>query len=224
MYGGFHSLAALSRSGTLRPFDARHDGILIGEAAAVIAVEPLDDARSRGADPLGAVASQRLVSDGIHMTSPDIEGKAMARAIRRALDDAGLSASDIGCITVTAAGSAVYDRMQSAAVELALGREAASNIPVTTWENATGHALAATGVLGIIHALLVLRSGRVTALSAIEDPDPGCAALRPATGEPRPLRSPCVLALTVGFGGQNGASVITSADLAADLAGDGGRA
>ena len=218
MYGGFHSLAALSRSGRLRPFDARHDGILIGEAAAFIAVEPLDAARSRGAAPCGVIAGQRLVSDGIHMTSPDVEGKAMARAIREALEDAGLDAGDIGCITVTAAGSAPYDRMQGAAVEKALGSGAAASIPVTTWESATGHALAATGVLGIVHALLVLRSGRMTPMPEPEEPDPACR-LRPVTGGPRALGSPCVLALTVGFGGQNAASVITSPELAADIAG-----
>jgi len=223
MYGGFHALSALSRSGRLRPFDTKHDGILIGEAGAFIAVEPLDRARARGALPAGVIAGQRLVSDAIHMTSPDIEGKAMARAIRGALDDAGLGANDIGCITVTAAGSAVYDRMQSAAVERALGPEAAASIPVTTWESATGHALAATGILGIVHALLVLRSGRMTPLPAPEEPDPACR-IRPVTGAPRALGSPCVLALTVGFGGQNGASVVTSPDLAADIAGGRGGA
>jgi len=218
MYGGFRSLSALSKSGRLRPFDASHDGILIGEAAAFIAVEPLRDARSRGAPFAGVIAGQRLVSDGIHMTSPDVEGKAMARAIRGALEDAGLAAGDIGCITVTAAGSAVYDRMQSAAVERALGPEAAAAIPVTTWESATGHALAATGILGIVHAVMVLRSGRMTALPEPDEPDPACV-LRPVTGAPRELRSPCVLALTVGFGGQNGASIVTSPELAADIAG-----
>jgi 3-oxoacyl-(acyl-carrier-protein) synthase len=129
MHAGFRSLGALSPSARLRAFEAGHDGILIGEACAALVLEPLRAARARGARAIAVVASQRLVSDALHMTTPDATGAGMARAIEGALADAGISPEDIGCVTVTAAGSAVYDRMQAFAVEKALGKKAAGGCP-----------------------------------------------------------------------------------------------
>jgi 3-oxoacyl-(acyl-carrier-protein) synthase len=218
MHGGFSALKALSPSGRLRPFDMEHDGIVIGEAAAFIVLESLAAARERGAKPLAAVVSQRIVSDALHPTSPDVSGRGMALAIRGALEDAGIPPGAVGCITVTAAGSAACDRMQSLAVETALGEPAARRVPVTTWEASTGHVLAATGVLGIIHAAMVLEDGRVLPGPRAARIDPSCR-LAYVLGEPVPLESPWVLALTVGFGGQNGATLVASVEAAADLPG-----
>jgi 3-oxoacyl-[acyl-carrier-protein] synthase II len=230
MHAGFRALQALSPSGRLRPFDAEHDGILIAEAACSTVIEPGRAAALRGVRPRAAVLAQRLVSDAVHLTSPDLEGKGMARAIAGALGDAGLDPRDLGGITLTATGSAVYDRMQSAAVRSALGEQAVAEIPATTWEPAVGHVLAATGVLGIAHAARVIERGRVPAVPCspagggsshphgVGRIDPECR-LGYVIGRPVALRAPCVLALTVGFGGQNGATIIGSLELAADLAG-----
>jgi 3-oxoacyl-[acyl-carrier-protein] synthase II len=226
MHGGFRALGALSPSGRLRPFEAGHDGIVIGEGCSAIVLEPLRAALARSGTPVAVVASQRLVSDALHMTSPDASGAGMARAIEGALADAGISPGDVGCITVTAAGSSVYDRMQGLAVEKSFGR-ASTEVPVTTWEPAVGHVLAATGVLGIAFAARVLERGTVPPVLAggagRPELDPQCR-LRYVFDRPVPLASPWVLALTVGFGGQNGATVVGGAGVAADLAGEGGPA
>jgi 3-oxoacyl-[acyl-carrier-protein] synthase II len=216
MQAGFSALGALSPSGRLRPFDLEHDGIVLGEAAAFLVLEPLRAAAARGARASACLASQRLESDAFHLTSPEPSGKGMARAITRALGDAGLGAGDIGCITVSATGSPVYDRMLSRAVRQALGDDAAGEIPVTTWEPAVGHVLAATSIVGIAHAALTIREGRVLPVFGIERLDPECR-LRYAVGEPLALRTPVVLALLVGFGGQNGAAVVVGPEVAADL-------
>lgn len=215
MQAGFRALGALSASGKCRPFDTRHDGIVIGEGAACIVVEPVRRRFARQGAPcpqaLGCILSQRLVSDAVHLTTPDAAGRGMAAAVEGVLADAGLAPAEIGAVLVTAVGSPVYDRMLSRALELALGG-AAEEVPVTTWEVVTGHALAATGILGIIHALVVLRRGEAHPAGVAESfqPDPECR-LRYVIDAPVRLRAPTVLLLTVGFGGQNGATLIAAA-------------
>ncbi len=216
MHSGFSCLKALSPTGRLQPFDAAHDGIVLGEAASFVLLEPSAAARARGAEIKACLLSQRLVSDGYHFTSPDPSGEAMARAISLALDDAGLAPSDVGCITVTATGSPVHDRMLSRAAEKALGRAAAAGIPVTTWEPAVGHLLAATGIAALVHASWVLGEGRVHPVFAVSALDPECR-LAYVLERPVPLSSPVVLSLVVGFGGQNGAIVLSSPTAALDL-------
>ncbi len=216
MHSGFKALGALSPSGRIRPFDVHHDGILIGEAAAFLVLEPVRRARARDRNVLGCIVSQRLVSDACHLTSPDPEGRGMARAISGAMSDAGLNHGELGGVTFTAVGSAVYDRMLSRALIEALGKNTAERLPVSSWESATGHLLAATGALGYVHGVMALCRGFLDPLWGFQERDPECR-LRYVIDRPEPLAAPSVLALTVGFGGQNGAAVITSESLAADL-------
>ena len=139
----------------------------------------------------------------------------MARAIRRVLDDVPLDPSTIGCITLTATGSPVYDRMLSLAVNQALGDRLAAQIPVTTWESSVGHALAATGTLALVHAEITLRDRTVYPTFNVEQVDSECR-LNYIVEEPVPLRSPVVLTLLVGFGGQNGAALLVDPSVALD--------
>ena len=100
---------------------------------------------------------------------------------------------------------------------LAICREAAARrVPVTTWEGAIGHALAGTGILGLVFAASTLRRVEVLPVASAGRLDPECR-LRYVLDEPLALASPSVLVLTVGFGGQNGATLVTSPELAADL-------
>ncbi|MBI4583741.1 MAG: hypothetical protein HY717_06935 [Planctomycetes bacterium] len=206
MQSGFCALKALSPSGQLRPFDLEHDGILLGEGAAFILLETASRARERGARSYGAVLENRLISDAAHLTSPDGSGKGMAEAIRQALAGAGISPGEIGCITPTATGSPIYDRMQSRAALEALGARGAQ-VPATTWEPAVGHLLAGTGIAGAVHAALVLDRGAILPSFGVESKDPECRLRYVLDGE-EPFRGRSVLALTVGFGGQNGATLI----------------
>jgi len=215
MQAGFSSLQALSPTGRLRPFDVEHDGIVLGEAAAFVVIESLRAARSRQAEVRACVLSHRLSSDGFHLTSPDPSGATMSRAIRRALADAGLKPEEVGCITVTAAGSPIYDSMLSLAVEDALGT-ASRRVPVTTWEPAVGHALAATGVLALAHACWLLDAGSVHPVFDVNEVDPS-STLSYVLEQPVPLATPVVLTLIVGFGGQNGVCVLASPEVASDL-------
>lgn len=206
MQSGFCSLRALSPSGALRPFDPEHDGIVLGEGAACVVVELLDRARERGAPVLGILRGRSLRSDATHLTSPDATGQGMAEAILEAMEGSGLGEDDLACITPTATGSPIYDLMQSRAVRRALPRRGAS-IPVTTWEPVTGHALASTGILGLVHAALLLGHREIQPAFGLEGLAEGCE-LDYVLERPRPLKGRGVLALTVGFGGQNGVSLL----------------
>jgi 3-oxoacyl-[acyl-carrier-protein] synthase II len=211
IHSGFYGLQALSVSGCLRPFDVAHDGIVIGEGSCFVALESLDDARARGAEIYGCLSSQRLVSDCHHLISPDPSGDGMTRAITSVLDDARVAPGEVGCITVTATGSPVYDRMLSLAVEKALG-DFAHEIPTTTFEPAVGHILAASGPLAVAHASMLIRDGQIHPAYNVEHVAPYCR-LHYTLGEPVPLKSPVVLTLVVGFGGQNGVSLVTGTEL-----------
>lgn len=206
MQSGFCSLRALSSSGRLRPFQPGHDGIVLGEGAAFVLLETESSARRRGVAVLAQLVGNRLVSDATHLTSPDATGRGMAQAIRLALEEAGLDVGDIGCITPTANGSVVYDEMQSRAVIDALG-DGAREIPVTTWEPIVGHVLAGTGILGLVHGALVLHRRQILAIPGVDAIDSRCQ-LRYLRGDHHELAGRAVLCLTVGFGGQNGATVL----------------
>ena len=206
MQSGFCALKALSPTGGLRPFDEQHDGIVLGEGAAFVVLEPLSRACSRGAPIAGVLLANELSSDATHMTSPDGSGRGMAQAITRALSEAGVTWRSVGCVTPTATGSPIYDRMQSRAVLEAMG-DGGANVPVTTWEPSVGHALASTGVLGIVHAALLLEHGEILPTFGTDTIDPDCG-LRYVVDRPMPLEGDAVLALTVGFGGQNGATLL----------------
>ena len=137
----------------------------------------------------------------------------MAAAIGAAIADGNVDRDGIGAVTFTAAGSPVYDRMQSRAVRAALGA-AADAVPATTWEGTTGHALAATAVLGIVHAVQTVEEGEVLPIAGLAphpSVDPSCT-LRYLVDAPERILRRAVLALTVGFGGQNGATLVTSAE------------
>lgn len=217
MVGGFTALSALSTSGETTPGSAQLDGIVIGEAASFFVLEPVADALARGVAPQACILSQRLVSDAYHLTTPDTSGEGMARAIRQAVADAGLAAVDVGAVLVTALGSPLYDKMLTAAIQEGLG-SAAATVPVSSWEPAIGHVLAATGTVGVAYGAEVIRCGEVPAMY----PPPSSHRLQFVVGEPRALRSPVVLVLVVGFGGQNGAILLGDSELASRAAAGGG--
>ena len=207
MQSGFCALKALSPTGRLRPFGKEHDGIVLGEGAAFVIIEKLSSALERDAKVYGVVAANELISDGAHLTSPDQTGRGMAEAISRALTRSGLQPDTLGCITPTATGSPIYDRMQSRAVLDALGEKHTHGVPVTTWEPVIGHALASTGILGLVHGAMVLDRNKILPSFGSGDIDGECR-LQYLLENKQTFDGGAVLALTVGFGGQNGATLI----------------
>jgi len=207
MQGGFCSLHAFAPSAG----DSEHgrEGLVLGEGAAFVVLEPREAARARDRAYGAALKAQRLTSDGYHLASPDPSGSGMAQAITLALDDAELEPSDIGAIVMTALGSMLHERMLKDALSSSLGSRA-SEIPVTSHEAAIGHVLAASGVLVLAYAARLLSEGNVRPAFSLDSL--GTAALVSASPCSMPLRERNILTLSVGFGGFNGVAIVGSAE------------
>ncbi len=202
----FSALDALSKSGVSRPFDARRDGFVMGEGAAVLVLERSGSAGARGARVLGTIRGYGASSDAYHLTAPREDGAGQADAMTAALADAGVAAEEIDYVNAHGTSTPLNDRAETRAIKLALG-EHAGEIPVSSTKSAIGHLLGAAGAVEAVATLLALR-GRIAPPTLgwserDEDLDldyvPGAAhPLRVAEGRPA-----LALSNSFGFGGHN---------------------
>ncbi len=202
----FGALEALSKSGISRPFDARRDGFVMGEGAAVLVLERESAAGERGARVLGALRGYAATSDAHHITAPRDDGAGQADAMLMAMADAGVEAQDIDYVNAHGTSTPLNDRAETKAIKLALG-DHASRIPVSSTKSAIGHLLGAAGAVEAVATLLALRDriapptlGWAEAEEGLDlDYVPGAA--RPlALGQQRPALA---LSNSFGFGGHN---------------------
>ncbi len=204
MQGGFSSLhrfgiGAQGREG------GEGDALVLGEGAAFVVLEPAAEARRRDRSSCPALVAQRLSSDGYHLARPDPSGSGMARAVTFALEDAGIEPSDVGAVILTAVGSKLHEEMLRNALFASLGKHAGA-VPLTAYEASIGHVLAASGILALAFAARILEEGFVPRPFFLETLTE--SGLERSISEPAPLAERNVLALTVGFGGFNGVSLL----------------
>ena len=206
---GFNCLRATTAD-TVRPFDARRSGLLLGEGAAMLVVEERDHARARGARTDVEVVGTGLAGDATHMTAPARDGAGAARAMRMALTDAGIAPTDVDFISAHGTGTIYNDAMEMAAITSVFG-EAAARIPVNSIKGSIGHTLGAAGSFEAIMCAQVLRTGLIPATVNCEQLDPACH-LDIVIGAPRrqPVRT--VLSTSSAFAGNNAAIVLQRAD------------
>lgn len=199
---GFNCLRATTR-GVVRPFDARRDGLLLGEGAALLIVESLAHARQRGVEPDVEICGTALSGDAVHMTAPARDGAGAARAMRAALADAGLSPGDVDFVSAHGTGTVYNDAMEIAAIAAVFG-EAAARLPVNSIKGAIGHTLGAAGSFEAIMCARVLREGVIPPTAKCEQLEADCP-LDVVLGEPR--RAPVRVALSTSsaFAGNNAA-------------------
>jgi 3-oxoacyl-[acyl-carrier-protein] synthase II len=206
----FSALDALSPSGISRPFDARRDGFVMGEGAAVLVLERREKASARGARVLGTVRGYGASSDAYHLTAPREDGQGQATAIAAAMADAGVDAAQIDYVNAHGTSTPLNDRAETHAIKLALG-ERAQQIPVSSTKSAIGHLLGAAGAVEAVATLLALRDRIAPPTIGLQQPDEGLD-LDYVPGAARPLarsaggdREGPVLALSnsFGFGGHN---------------------
>lgn len=171
-FTGFNALGALA-TGSNRPFDARRDGIVLGEGAAVLVLESLDHAQARGAVILAEFLGYGLSSDANHITAPHPTGDGMARAIDMALKRAGVAAADIGYINAHGTGTELNDRSETAAIKRAFG-DAAYRTAVSSIKPMVGHTLSAAGAIESVATLLGLRGGYIPPTLNYGQADPDC--------------------------------------------------
>jgi 3-oxoacyl-[acyl-carrier-protein] synthase II len=204
---GFAAMRALSRRNddparASRPFDADRDGFVMGEGAAVLVLEELEHARSRGASIYAELAGYGATSDSFHMTEPDPAGNGQARAVRAALADAAVTPADVDYVNAHASSTGLGDATETAAIKLALGEEKARATAVSSIKGATGHCLGAAGAVEAIATVLAVRDDVVPPTINYERPDPACD-LDYVPNTARRQRVDVAVSNSFGFGGHN---------------------
>jgi 3-oxoacyl-[acyl-carrier-protein] synthase II len=202
---GFAAMRALSLNNddplqASRPFDAKRDGFVMGEAGAVLVLEELEHAKARGAKIYAEVAGYGLSSDANHITEPDPTGP--VRAFRMALGDAGAEAEEIAYINAHATSTPIGDASETKMLKLALGEENARKTPVSGTKGATGHCLGAAGAIEAIFTVLAVQNDTLPPTINYEFEDPECD-LDYVPNESRSATVDVAVNNSFGFGGHN---------------------
>jgi 3-oxoacyl-[acyl-carrier-protein] synthase II len=210
---GFDAMRALSRRNedpqhASRPFDGERDGLVMGEAAAILVLEELEHARSRGATIHGELIGYGVSSDAAHMTEPDPTGENPARAMRMAFDDAGIDPSEVGYINAHATSTPLGDASETRVLKLALGEENARKTPISSTKGATGHCFGAAGAVEAVFTTLAIRDGKLPPTINYEEPDPECD-LDYIPNESRDADVRVAVSNSFGFGGHNACIVVS---------------
>jgi 3-oxoacyl-[acyl-carrier-protein] synthase II len=209
---GFAAMQALSTRNdepqrASRPYDKGRDGFVLGEGAGIIVLESAEHAERRGARIYAELVGAGITADAHHVAAPDPVGAGAARAMRRALEDAGLSADDVVHLNAHATSTPVGDVAEVAAIRAALG-DAVDHIAVSATKSMTGHLLGAAGAVEAIAVILALQNRTAPPTVNLDDLDDE-VTLDVVNGAPRSLGAqgstgPLVaLNNSFGFGGHN---------------------
>lgn len=187
-----------------RPFDARRDGLANGEGSATLFLEREEKATARGAQPIARVLGGATAFTPCK-NAPEKRGDAICRAIRGALQDAGVSAADVGLLVAHGLGTIDEDRIEAQAIRATLG-----DVPVTAGKGAWGHLGAAAGSLEAALAVLALQNKLIPPTLNFEQPDPECP-VNVVHGQPAPLEKPVAVVISHSRHGQAAALVLGAA-------------
>ncbi|HEX8743541.1 MAG TPA: beta-ketoacyl-[acyl-carrier-protein] synthase family protein [Thermoleophilaceae bacterium] len=210
----FGVMGASSRAGVSRPFDRRRDGFVGAEGGGILVIEREEGARARGAEPVGFLCGYGVTCDAHHVTAPEPSGRQAARAIERALQEAGLAPEDLSYVNMHGTGTPLNDRAETKAVKLALG-EVAERIPMSSLKSAIGHLGGGAASVEAVATLLALRDRVAPPTLNLEEPEEGLD-LDYVPGEARRLRDtngspPAAISNSFGFGGHNAVLAVSAA-------------
>lgn len=184
-----------------RPFDAQRDGFVIGEGAAILILERLEDAQARGARIYGEVIGYGSSADAYHMAAPAVDGTGAAQAMRMALSDAGLKPHDVDHINAHGTGTSLNDVSETTAIKSVFG-DHAYKVAVSSTKSMTGHLMGAAGAVEAIACLKALEKGLIPPTINYEHPDPECD-LDYVPNEARPADLRIAMSNSFGLGGHN---------------------
>jgi nodulation protein E len=184
---------------TCRPFSAERTGMVLGEGAAMLVLEPLEAALARGARPLAEIVGFGMSADACHITQPVATGA--LRAMRGALRDARLAPEQIGYINAHGTATEANDRIETAAIRCTFGGHA-DKLAVSSTKSMHGHALGAAGALEAVASILSLKHGVLPPTANFLTPDPACD-LDVVPNEAREASVEACLSNSFAFGGLN---------------------
>ena len=199
VFSGFDALQVLSPT-VCRPFDAKRDGLALGEGAAMLTLETLDRARRRNAPILGELIAYSTSIDHHHLTQPHPQGDTTLKVMCQACATAGIAPADVDYINAHGTGTVLNDSSEA----LAIGRWAgsrATTLPVSSTKADIGHLLGAAGAVEAVVCLMALREQWLPTQGAFKSPDPACCF--PIVNQPRDARINVALSNSFGFGGVN---------------------
>ena len=199
VFSGFDALQALSTT-ICRPFDARRDGLALGEGAAVVALETLESARRRGAVILGELIGYGSAIDQHHLTQPHPQGETTLKVMKQACAIAGVTPGDIDYVNAHGTGTVLNDSSEAFAISQWAGPHAAT-LPVSSTKASIGHLLGAAGAVEAVICLMALREQWLPPELAFENPDPACHF--PVVHQSQDARVKVALSNSFGFGGVN---------------------
>ena len=203
---GFNACQALSKHNhepqkASRPFDAQRDGFVLGEGGAVLVLESIESANERSIAPIAEMVGYASTADAHHITQPAPDGEGAARAMKLALDDAGLKPHEIDYINAHGTSTLLNDKYETTAMKSVFGEDA-YKIPVNSTKSMTGHLLGASGALEAAVTVLSIHNGVVHPTINLNVPDPDCD-LDYTPHVPRRGRIRAALTNSFGFGGHN---------------------
>lgn len=195
-----------------RPWDVDRDGFVMGEGSAVMVIETLEHAKARGAKVYGTLAGSGITADSHDIVQPDPTGEGQFGAMRKAIADAGLSASDIRHVNAHGTSTPQGDLTEAGSIRTGLG-SAVDGCVVTSTKSMTGHLLGGAGALETIAAVLALHDRMVPPTINLENPEPDLGIdIAALTARPLPAGDLAAINNSFGFGGANVAVAVTNAN------------
>jgi 3-oxoacyl-[acyl-carrier-protein] synthase II len=204
---GFCSLKALSTRNdeperASRPFDKNRDGFVIAEGAGIVILEELEHAKKRGARIYAELAGYGASSDAYHLTQPCPDADGATRAMKAAIEDAGLTPEGIDHVNAHGTSTHFNDKVETLAIKKALGEERAHQITVSATKSMVGHSLGASGGMAMVAVARTVHEGKIHPTINYETPDPECD-LDYVPNVAREERVRAALLNSLGFGGHN---------------------
>lgn len=184
-----------------RPFDRDRDGFVMGEGAGMLVIESLEHALARGATPIVEIVGYGTSADAYHLTAGPEDGSGAQRAMRAALRQAGIQASQVQHLNAHATSTPVGDKGELAAIKAVFGEQSA--VAVTSTKSATGHLLGAAGGIEAVFTALAIRDQKVPATLNLDHPDEAAQGVDIVQGTARSMPIEYALSNGFGFGGVN---------------------
>lgn len=207
---GFDSLNALCTSDDPKkasiPFDKERSGFIVGEGAGVLVLEELEHAKARNATILAEIVGYGATCDAFHITCPKEDGSGSAKAMKLAMNEAGITAEDINSVNAHGTSTHLNDLTETKAIKSAFG-DHASKLTVNSTKSMIGHLLGAAGAVECIACVKEIEDQYVHATVGLNTPDPECD-LDYVANEGRNTELNYVLSNSLGFGGHNASIIV----------------